>query len=1392
LAGTLAGSSGLAGLAHAQGVRAEWQEEAATANPANAGTLDYNADANWYSNDTPPTQARFGYTDNSKISFSSPATTVGEWLFKATNPSGSPTSDYTFTIGSGQSFTFQKAQKLGGAFLETGIVVNAGSVRVVNGGTLGFKDHTSADYNGSGKVVIENNGTLQFSDNADGGQARIINDGAGIFSIENLTSSGMEAGSIEGGGQFRLGDKNLTIGGNDRSTEVTGNITGDGGSLTKIGAGTLTLSGDNDYSGGTTIEGGTIQLGADGAIGSGGLDIAAGATFDMWGFNQTVTSLDGDAGGKITTSKPITLVGSPPVPVLSYSVITVNGGGDFAGVIEDGAGFMSLTKGGSGILTLSGVNDYSGTTTVNGGTLALAGDGSIESSASLYLNTNTLDISQTNDGARIRAILAFPGGGINLGAKTLTLTGENSANGSEIYSVISGDGGGLTIEGGPSVKLHGANTYTGATTIAGGTLTLSGSASIAASSTVDIEEDGIFDLTRAFDTSIKSLEGEGVVHLGGKTLTVTDAHTTFSGLITDVYLPPTGGIGSAEGKLALTGGTLTLTGENSYTGGTDIEGGTMIVGNDIALGQGTVTMAEGTTLGFAVDGLKLHNAFEIAGDPTFDVMGGFTETLSGDIGDDDPGNPGILEKTGTGTLILSGDNSYSGGTAVTAGTVVVGSDTAFGTGTVAMADGTTLGFDTGGAYDVANDFAISGTATVDVDVGLYETISGDIADGSSPGSLTKTGDGNLVLSGANTYTGATNIEDGWLLLKGDGSVADSSGVFFTGDGNDDAFDITQTDDGASIKTLSGNGLVYITGKTLTITDASTAFDGDFYGGGTLELTGGALTLNGVNYVGQTNVRNATLVVGDSTHEHAFTGIGDMDVYDGGIVAGYGEVSNLNIHANGTVAPGSPAGTIGTLTVNGDMTFDPGSTYEVDADPESTSSDLVHVTGTAHLGNAMVVHVGLAGTYDLGAQYTILTADDGLDDAFLDGVTTVSESLFVDPALSYDDNNVYLEFDRNDVAFGDFAGTRNQRAAAAGAESLGPGNPIYDVILVTTDPSALGPAFDSLSGEVHASVKGMFMDDSRFVREAAIDRIRAAFAGDGPAFAGGRDGADAGDALWASPAAAGPATWAHAFGDWGSFDGDGNAAAVSRSIGGVFFGADAPVAPNWRLGALAGYSHASIDVADRASSATSDDYHSALYGGARWGAGGLRAGAAYTHHEIDTVRNVAFPGFDDRLKGDYDAGTAQIFGEVAYDMQAGGFGLEPFANLAYVNLHTDGFSEQGGAAALSADDSDTDATFTMLGVRASGAMMLASTPAKLHAMAGWRHAFGDTTPLADLAFAGGDVFTIAGAPIAEDAAFVEAGLDLQLTPSASLGATYQGQFASNVNQNGFDARFNVQF
>ena len=144
------------------------------------------------------------------------------------------------------------------------------------------------------------------------------------------------------------------------------------------------------------------------------------------------------------------------------------------------------------------------------------------------------------------------------------------------------------------------------------------------------------------------------------------------------------------------------------------------------------------------------------------------------------------------------------------------------------------------------------------------------------------------------------------------------------------------------------------------------------------------------------------------------------------------------------------------------------------------------------------------------------------------------------------------------------------------------------------------------------------------------------------------------------------------------------------------------------------------------------------------------------------------------------------------MRAGNFAFEPFANLAYVNLSTNGFTERGGAAALTGNGATTDATFATLGLHASAAIDLGGISATARGMLGWRHAFGDVAPSTAMSFAGGSPFSIAGVPIARNAAVVEAGTDFAIAPTATLGVSYSGQFASGITDQSVRGTFNWKF
>jgi autotransporter-associated beta strand protein len=167
----------------------------------------------------------------------------------------------------------------------------------------------------------------------------------------------------------------------------------------------------------------------------------------------------------------------------------------------------------------------------------------------------------------------------------------------------------------------------------------------------------------------------------------------------------------ANGAVAIQGGTLVLTGVNAYGGGTTLSAGTLTVGNNSALGTGPLSMAPGTTLSFLNTGnFTLGNNISITGAAAFAPPGGTTQTAAGVISDGN--SPGMLGMQGPGTLALSGANTYTGGTVLSAGTLAIGNNAALGTGGLTTLDGTVLQAAADG-LSLANTVSLEGAATVD-------------------------------------------------------------------------------------------------------------------------------------------------------------------------------------------------------------------------------------------------------------------------------------------------------------------------------------------------------------------------------------------------------------------------------------------------------------------------------------------------------------------------------------------------------------------------------------------------------------------------------------------------------------------------------------------------------
>lgn len=675
----------------------------------------------------------------------------------------------------------------------------------------------------------------------------------------------------------------------------------------------------------------------------------------------------------------------------------------------------------------------------------------------------------------------------------------------------------------------------------------------------------------------------------------------------------------------------------------------------------------------------------------------------------------------------------------------------------------------GSTWNAGTNLVVGGDGDATLDIKNGGKLVSD-----SPAVGLGTGSGKITIDGAGSSWASTGD-----FISGQGQITVSAGATMS----------TMTLAGSPVPVSSVIGVLPGLESKILITGAGSSWttDGNIFlggipnsvnhGSGSLVVTNGAtVDVNGglgTVFVGTGDGPGSSLIV-DSTLN------GRVSVNTDGRLGGSGTIGNTAVF--GTIAPGN---SIGTLNVAGNLTMQAGSTYEVEANAAGQADKIV-ATGSATINGGTVKVLAGAGTYAPSTTYTIINASGGVSGNGFDNVT--SNFAFLAPTLTYDPNNVYLTLDKK-ASFGSVGITRNQIATGGGLDTVGSGA-VYNAVLTLTEPEARA-AFDALSGEIHASAKSILIDDSRFPREAAINRLRAAFGSAGasssPVMAYAADGP-------VSVAATTDrfAVWGQGFGAWGQWKGDGNAAQLNRTTGGFIVGVDGKVSDVWRVGGFAGYSATSFDVQERRSSGGSDNYHVGLYGGTQWNAFAFRSGVAYTFHDLTTSRSIAFTGFTDMAKAKYNAGTAQAFGELGYGFNAGRVALESFANLAYVNLRTDAFTENGGAAALISPSSVIDTAFTTLGLRASSNFMFGSMAATAKGSLGWRHAFGDTVPVATLAFAGGNAFNIAGVPIAQDAAMVDAGLDFHLSSSAVLGLSYGAQFGGHVTDQTVRANFSAKF
>ncbi len=242
--------------------------------------------------------------------------------------------------------------------------------------------------------------------------------------------------------------------------------------------------------------------------------------------------------------------------------------------------------------------------------------------------------------------------------------------------------------------------------------------------------------------------------------------------------------------------------------------------------------------------------------------------------------------------------------------------------------------------------------------------------------------------------------------------------------------------------------------------------------------------------------------------------------------------------------------------------------------------------------------------------------------------------------------------RNDVGFADVGATANEKAAAAGAESLGAGNPIYDSVLWLDNDQAQ-QAFDDLAGEGYGAIESTFVQQAGLFADVMTGRLDQAFDvlddGDAP---NAYEAQPAAVVATAMPSGRAPTTgiWGQVYGARSQIAANAETGEANASVGGFAAGLDG-LAGDWRMGMMLHAGTTIEDIASVASSAKSADYGVGAYIGRQWGETRLSFGADYTRHNVDATRGVDFQGFTDSLSASYAANTAEAFAKLSQRYRA---------------------------------------------------------------------------------------------------------------------------------------------
>ena len=864
-------------------------------------------------------------------------------------------------------------------------------------------------------------------------------------------------------------------------------------------------------------------------------------------------------------------------------------------------------------------------------------------------------------------------------------------------------------------------------------------------------------------------------------------------------------ISGAGGSLLKTGaGSLLLGGANTFDGGVELREGTLVLGDNDALGTGSLSVTGDSALQSDDDGRNVSENISIDDTVTLTVSGDNDLRLTGVISGDGSLTVDMGDITKTKMVSLNNANTYTGGTTLSSGGAILGNNRSFGTGDVSVTGDFTLESNLDDRRFL-NDFDVEMDATLSfTGESVTQQFGGVISGDGALNIDLDTDDDVMVLRGENTYTGGTTLTtgtielakntslgDGALTLAGDGTITSSanSRIIENDIVTDDSIDsFTLTFDGTN--NLRLNGIISGTGG-LTLDAAAT------------------LTLSGDStFTGLTQINMGShLAFLDGTLS------GSVDVNDGGLLTGDGRIlgagSDLTLRTGGTLSPGD---SIGTIEVGGNYTQETGSTYIVELDADSGDADLLDVTGAATLESGSTIEATLIGEGYIasGQKFAVIEADGGITD---NGVLLVTDSAtvtvdlvrdtgFVDGAMTWSieltraaDAYAAAAAPGNNTSIG---GALDSTVATANADPTGSAASLLglldalDADMYNQAVSALSPERFNVSNAINAqNIRNFMSEQVAYLATQRAGLDAAPMPAPGPLPGSMALAADDPLILAATIAQFDEAPqpgdvdkdlrWGRYFKVSGVFaeqDTTTNRTGFKATAFGAQMGIDYRFSPNFVAGLALGYMYSNADLKLGLGNIQDQTIRTGPYASYTNGDWYLDASATFAWHFYDSDRNDPTLGLS--AHGNYQGYDLSGYLGSGYRFHVNrNLTVTPIASVLYSHFYYEAFTETGsGGMPLKLPSRDSDSFRSRLGTSVSYRVPGLKFRPIPYLYMGWEHEYLDDDSI-DAAFAsGGSPFTIDVGTRDTDAFFLGGGVNLLVNNNVSAFFRIEALTGSN--------------